>query len=98
MSLPLRLRKLAQIEYHKAVIWYEAQRPGLGTAFFKEVEAVLGAIADDPDAYPVLFDQIREAPVDRFPYSIFYKIMSQRVMVLSVFHNSRDPAIWQSRN
>jgi hypothetical protein len=32
-----------------------------------------------------------------FPYCVYYREESSLVRVLSVFHTSRDPSIWQSR-
>ncbi|MFO0848597.1 MAG: type II toxin-antitoxin system RelE/ParE family toxin [Gemmataceae bacterium] len=97
MSLPVAFRPVAQAEYEAAAAWYEGQQAGLGTAFEAEVEAVLSVIAARPDRYPVAARDIREAPVARFPYCVYYRPRAGRVVVVAVFHQSRDPASWQSR-
>jgi plasmid stabilization system protein ParE len=98
MTLPLVLRGAAQDEYDQAAVWYEGQRTGLGTEFETEVQAVLDTIVGQPDRYPVVLGDVREAPVNRFPYCVYYRIRPGRIVVISVFHTSRDPTIWQSRN
>ena len=97
MSVPVVFRGAAQDEYNEAAVWYEARQTGLGAEFEAEVQAVLDAIAGQPDRYPVVAGDVREAPVSRFPYCVYYRVRPGRVVVISVFHTSRDPAVWQSR-
>jgi hypothetical protein len=33
----------------------------------------------------------------RFPYSIFYRIVSRQVVVIACFHGKRNPTVWRSR-
>jgi plasmid stabilization system protein ParE len=35
--------------------------------------------------------------VRRFPYSVFYRVEADRIVVLAVFHGRRNPRIWQAR-
>lgn len=98
MSLPISLRPTARAEYARAVRWYEDQQPGLGSEFESAVEAALGVAARQPDRYPVVVRDIREAPVGRFPYCVYYRIRANRLVVIAVFHQSREPGEWQSRS
>jgi toxin ParE1/3/4 len=97
VSLPIILRPEARAEFDKAYDWYEAQRAGLGEAFAEQVQRVLGRIAATPRMHAVVFGEVRKAVVVRFPYCVFYREEASCVRVLSVFHTSRDPRIWQSR-
>jgi toxin ParE1/3/4 len=97
MSLPLLFRPAAQDEFAEAASWYEARREGLGSEFVAEVQNVLDAIADDPERYASVVADVREAIVSRFPYCVYYRKRSKRIVIIAVFHSSRDPAIWQSR-
>ena len=97
MSLPVVFRPVAQAEFDAAAAWYEGQRPGLGTDFVAEVQQVLDTIANQPDRYPVVSGDVREAPVSQFPYCVYYRVKPDRVVVVAVFHTSRDPSIWQGR-
>jgi Plasmid stabilisation system protein. len=97
MSLPIVFRPAARDEYDRAFAWYEVQQPGLGLEFEEEVERVVVEIAAQPKRYPVVLRDIREAPVRRFPYCVYYRIRRGRLIVLAVFHTSRDPNEWQSR-
>ncbi len=97
MSLPLVFRSAAQAEFDDAAVWYESQQPGLGGDFVAEAQQVLGTIAGQPDRYPVVFGDVREAPVSRFPYCLYYRAKLDRVVIIAVFHTSRDPSVWQGR-
>jgi hypothetical protein len=63
MTLPIRLRGVAQVEYDDAADWYEARRRGLGLRFVGAVQQVLDTISTQPDRYPEVLPGIREAPV-----------------------------------
>ena len=98
MSLPFAWRVAAQTEFEEAAKWYETKRAGLGVAFVSEVQRVLDKIADQPDRYPLVFSDIQEAPVTRFPFCVYYRVKPSRIVIIAVFHGSRDPTVWQSRN
>ena len=97
MSSEVRLRFDAQTEYDDAADWYESRRSGLGLRFVEAVEQVLKAISGQPDRWPEAMVGVREAPVQKWPYCIYYEVHSDHVMVLAVFHTSRNPGVWQSR-
>ena len=54
-------------------------------------------IAASPRLHRVVYKNVRKAVVQRFPYILLYHEESGEVVVISVFHTSRDPARWQSR-
>ncbi len=97
MSFPLVFRAAAQKEFDQAAAWYEKQKAGLGAEYVDEIQRVLSRIADQADRSPVVWQDIREAPVPRFPYAIYYRVKATRIVIIAVFHCSRDPSLWQGR-
>jgi plasmid stabilization system protein ParE len=97
MSLPIVFRPAAKEEYDRAFAWYEERQSGLGLEFEEEIERVVETIAAQPKRYPVVLQDIREAPARRFPYCDYYRVRRGRLIVLAVFHTSRDPGEWHSR-
>ena len=97
MSHPIVIRRAAQVEYLEAIRWHDEQEAGIGLEFESEVARILKVISATPKRYPVVFRDTREAIVGRFPYCIYYRLRAGRIIVLSVFHTSRDPIIWQDR-
>ena len=88
-------RPAAEIELREAYHWYETRAPGLGTEFMRCVDACLQIIRCQPEIYPVTHRQARQGVLRRFPYSVLYLVSSERIVVISVFHSSRDPKIWK---
>lgn len=97
MTLPLVTRRAARSEFDDAVDWYERRRRGLGVRFARAVRSRLDLIAADPLRFPIVDLDIREANVPRFPFAIYYVVEPTVILVLSVFHTSRDPNVWKQR-
>ena len=98
MSLSVVLRKKARAEFDLAVDWYERREGGLGAEFADRIQAVFDRIAAAPEIHATVHRDIRRALVRQFPYSVYYRIKAERLVVLAVFHNKRDPKIWKSRD
>ena len=97
MSLSVVFRPAARAEFDGAALWYEDRQPGLGVQFVGEIDRAVDLASRYPDRYPVTHREVRCIRARRFPYSIFYVVEPQRIVVLAVFHARRDPAIWQAR-
>jgi toxin ParE1/3/4 len=95
--LRLYLRDEAEADLVEAFQWYEARRPGLGQEFLQSVRRTLSLIERDPDIYPVVVDDIRKAPLKRFPYITYFVVLEDQISVLAVMHGRRDPRRWQER-
>lgn len=98
MSLPIRFLPEARAEYDAAADWYEEQKTGLGVDYIARVRMVLNNIAGNPQLHAAVYGDVRKVRVSRFPYVILYREEPGEVIVISVFHTSRDPSIWQSRS
>ena len=97
MSLPLAFHSAVQGEIDEAFQWYEQQRAGLGNDFLAELDVVFRRLEAMPQIHQVIWHNVRRALPRRFPYSVFYRIMTDRVEVLAVRHSRRHPSGWKSR-
>ena len=97
MTLRIDFRRAAKSEFENAAVWYEEQRPGLGEEFVIEIEQALAQAAVSPQRYPVVFGDVRRTVARRFPYAVYFRIRSDALIVLAVFHGRRNPALWQRR-
>jgi len=97
MTLPVSFSRAAHAEFIEATAWYEAQRPGLGAEFIAQIECCVLRAAEQPQRYAVVHNGIRRITARRFPYSLYFRVHVRRIVVLAVFHSSRDPTIWQRR-
>lgn len=78
-------------DVHLAFVWYEKQRRGLGFEFLDCVEASLKNIINCPEMYQIRYSNFRGCPIRRFPFSIFYTIEDNQIVLHSVFDNRQNP-------
>lgn len=97
MSYTLVVRSVAEDELNEAVDWYEQRWPGKGVELIDAVDTIFRRITTNPRTGTIVADPIRRVLVPKFPYAVFYYVRINDVIVTSVFHTSRDPAIWQGR-
>jgi plasmid stabilization system protein ParE len=96
MTLPLLFLPEARAEFDEAANWYQ-EHTGRGAAFTASVQETLDRIAALPRLYAVIEQDVRRAVVLRFPYAVLYRIESDCILVVAVFHAKRDSAVWQAR-
>lgn len=97
MNYALVFRPEVRKELKETYSWYESQQLGLGDEFINCVDEMLSRICLMPEAYAVVYRDVRRAVVQRFPFAVYYRIVSSRVIITAVFHGRRDPESWQAR-
>ena len=95
--VPLFLRDEARSDLAEAFRWYEGRRIGLGYEFTRSVRSTLQANEQNPEQYPIAADDIRKAPLRRFPYVVYYVILDADVSVIAVMHSRRHSRRWKER-
>ncbi len=45
-----------------------------------------------------VYGPVRKASFSRFPWAALYQEEPMEILVISVFHTSRDPSAWQNRD
>jgi plasmid stabilization system protein ParE len=89
----------ASAEVEEAVAWYEERREGLGSEFRQELEALLGRIQQNPQAFLQYNDQgVRRGLLRRFPYTVFFREYEDRIWIAAVVHQKRKPGYWSARD
>lgn len=97
MSRIIVFNRLAALEYEEAVAWYEKEQNGLGLQFEVAVQNVLKQIETNPEHFPIVGRTVRKAILRRFPYNVYFTEVSGRIVVISVFHGSRNPNLLKRR-
>lgn len=96
--IPVEIDAVALAEAVEAQAFYAAQRPGLGDEFAAELDKAILRIAAYPMVWPPFSDRTRRYLMDRFPYSVVYRLSGQVARVVAVFHQHRRPDYWRSRS
>jgi len=97
MTLRVVFRRAARREFDDAVDRCDEQRPGLGEEFILEIDHAVANAAAAPERYPIVFGDVRRTVARRFPFSVYFRVRRDSMVVPSVFDGRRNPAIWQRR-
>jgi plasmid stabilization system protein ParE len=89
--------RAARAELIEVQDWYERESTGLGRRFRQAIDALIGRMSDNPRQFPMVFKNVRRAVLRRFPYSLFFVVEDDALIVIACFHASRDPSHWQER-
>lgn len=86
-------------EYLAIRRWYAEEARDIADAFHAEVMRAVGLIEQFPEASPLAGGGIRKKVLRTpFPYAIFYTIESDRIRIMAVAHQSREPGYWTGRS
>jgi toxin ParE1/3/4 len=97
MSPRIVLRPEAEADLLQARNWYEQEDSELAEAFVDSFEEMIARIETMPELYAVALENIRRGKLRRFPYLVYYRVLSDRIEVIGVLHGSRNPRVWQGR-
>ena len=97
MTLPVVWIPEADADLKEALAWYEDIHPDLGLRFALAVDAAVAVIARSPLRFQMVHGQLRRAGVERFPYGLFFKVESHRIVVIACIHGRRNPRRWKVR-
>ena len=92
MTLPIRVRRGAELDIDEAFAWYELRGEGLGDAFLRaRWKPASGGSSRHPESHVVAHGRVRRARLHRFPYGVYYTIREDFIDILAVYHGRRRP-------
>lgn len=96
MRLPVKLSKRAKQDILDIGEYYikECNVPYVADMFVDFISETCARLEAFPEAW-VERDGYRRISMDRFPYSIYYKVTAKRISGLRIFHSSRRPGSWR---
>ena len=79
--------------------WYELQSKELGLRYKTQAKKQINSLKKDPYLFSIKYNEIRCRKIEKFPFLIHYliNINSKLITVFAVFHTSRNPEIWNTR-
>jgi len=96
---PAILHEAAESELREALKYYAGQRVGLDGEFLREFEAAQKSVRDNPLLYALEDDDgVRYCPLRRFPYTLVYVDLDDRIWVAALAHQRRRPRYWAGRH
>jgi plasmid stabilization system protein ParE len=88
----------ARVELIEAQDWYEGELSGLGRRFRRAIDELVERLSANPRQFPVVYKNVRRALLHQFPYSLFFVIDDESLLIIACFHASRNPKHWKSRS
>jgi toxin ParE1/3/4 len=94
---PVVLLAAARKDLRRAAEFYARESKQIAGEFLAQFEHTLELISADPGLGAVTPRGARRFVMRRFPYTIIYRVESERVLVLAVGHQRRNPEFWVGR-
>lgn len=93
MKYALLFRDKAVEEIKLAYDWYEEQMIGLGERFLNTVKHNTDLVLSNPNTFKTTYKNFKEVYLKEFPFVIVYFIdkSNHKIIIISVFHCSRNP-------
>ena len=93
----IELSDEAEVDFEKSYTYYYKDSPKVADTFFTEINLAFERIGQAPNISPIVRESIRRYVVKKFPFVIYYRIISEMIQVIAIFHSSRSPKIWNER-
>lgn len=87
----------AESELLEAVAWYRERSLSAAQNFVLEFEAKVQLILDSPTRWAIFEADTRRVVLNRFPYSVVYRVQNNDVAVIALMHHRREPRYWSAR-
>lgn len=97
MTVPIVYLPAALTDIDSTYAEYEQRLVGLGERFLEALKDKLNRIQDNPELYGVIYQDVRAVPLRRFPHVVYYRIVTDNVLVIAVQHAGRSTWAWQDR-
>ena len=91
MPYSVRYKRAASAEVEPAISRYALSEINQAPAFVKDLERTEAHLRAQPALYQQVEGEIRRAVLRRFPYSLFYVIERDEVIVLACMHQHQKP-------
>lgn len=98
MSWAVIYDRAVQVELGAVLAWYTERGARLAQVFETAFDKSVGAIIERPFSFGVVFQDIRRAPVGRFPHGVFFRVRERTIYVLGVVHGSRSFDVLKERS
>jgi len=95
MIYKVLFHKKAEIEVVENAKWYEERSIKASMNFIKELDKAILILEKNPFLFSKVYKNKRKINLRNFPFSIIFIIVKEKVYILSVFHQSRNPKIWK---
>ena len=95
--MTIKLLPEAQNDLNEALEYYSNIDIKLKDKFINDLDITFDKILKFPDLYPYETKTSQKILMQKFPYIILYEKYKDIIMILAIFHTSRDDTILKNR-
>lgn len=97
MILQYRYASAAEDEVAQSILFYRDISFDLARDFVRELDQIIDLLRSSPKIGTPLDFGFRKFPLKKFPFSLYYEIRVDVLVIVAVGHHSRQPDYWKSR-
>ena len=97
MSYDIVFHIKAKKELFNIEIWYLEKNVNVHKKFVIAFFEMMDVLKRNPKIFAKVYNNKRKANLKKFPYSIVFFIEENKIFIISIFHHSRNPLIWEKR-
>lgn len=84
-------------EVEDAQGWYEERSLFAASAFLRVLSTAVQRLREGPHRYPSAEAGTRRILLERFPFTVYYRVSSDTLTIVAVAHHKRRPGYWSAR-
>jgi toxin ParE1/3/4 len=77
--------------------WYAEHSLIASKAFLSEMIHSVEKVSEDPEIWPLYEKGTRRYVFPRFPFSLIYRTIKNKIQIVAVAHSKRKPGYWKTR-
>ncbi len=94
MDIKIEYSLEAELDVSDIVSYYEIVDVSCIKELFIDIKKIEKYILSNPELYAIRYKKIRRVNLKKFPFSFFYFLEKDKVVILRVLHQTRDPKFW----
>lgn len=95
--LPMVILPQAKADIGRSAQYFDGARPGFGLLFIHQLYFTLQHIREFPESCQRFRGDCRRAILHRFHHAVVYRCLSDRIEIVGIMDDRRDPARWKPR-
>ena len=95
--MKVALSSAARRDRREAEAWYADRSRAARRSFIAELETALRFISEYPEGAPLVYGESRGKTLSHFSYSVVYDIHRDRILVIAIADERREPGTYDSR-
>jgi plasmid stabilization system protein ParE len=95
--MKIEILEVAERDMQSSLRFYIRRSPALAVDYLSDFQNACERILFFPEAGTSLNAEIRRLLLKRFPFAIYYRMISETIEVIGILHTRRNPAIWKKR-